>query len=148
MIKDNIKNANIYYNLSPLMETAFKFLETTDFSQYEKGSYEIKGRDIYMNVEEYTTRVSSNVEAHKKYIDIQFMISGEENMGVASLDELTVSEEYDDQRDVAFYKGDVQKILVKENEFIVFFPTDAHLPCQVVDESRHVKKVIVKIKMA
>ena len=147
MIKDSIKNAKIYYNLSPKIEKALIFIENTDFSKYEKGSYEIDGRNLYMNVEEYTTRVSDNIEAHKKYIDIQYMIKGEENMGVTSLDNLVVTQEYSDERDVAFYKGEAPLTLVKENEFIIFYPTDAHLPCQVANEPKPVKKIIVKIKI-
>jgi len=147
MIKDSIKNAYKYYNLSPSIERALKLIEITDFSKYEKGSYEIEGRDLFMNVEEYTTRVSSNIEAHRKYIDIQYMISGDENMGVTTLDNLIVTQEYSEERDVEFYSGNAPLTLVKENEFIIFYPPDAHLPCQVAGEPRDVKKVIVKIKI-
>lgn len=147
MIKDNIKNAKKYYELSPSVKRALEFLEKTDFSKYEKGSYEIDGRNLYMNVEEYTTRKTSNIEAHKKYIDIQFMIRGEENMGVITLDNLVVTDEYSEEKDVAFYRGNAPLNLVKENEFIIFYPTDAHLPCQVVNEPKPVKKVIMKIKI-
>ncbi|MCR4881497.1 MAG: YhcH/YjgK/YiaL family protein [bacterium] len=147
MIKDVLINAEKYYNLSPSIERALKFLQNTDFSKYEKGSYDIDGRNLYMNVEEYTTRVSDNIEAHKKYIDIQYMIKGEENMGVTTLDNLVVTDEYAEEKDVEFYKGDAPLTLVKENEFIIFYPTDAHLPCQVADIPKTVKKVIVKIKI-
>lgn len=147
MIKDNLKNAKKYYELSPGIERALKHLENTDFSKYSKGSYEIDGRDLYMNVEEYTTRISSNIEAHRKYIDIQYMIKGEENMGVTSLDDLVVTDKYSSEKDVEFYNGNAPLTLVKENEFIIFYPTDAHLPCQVVDEPKEVKKVIVKIRI-
>ena len=147
MIKDNLKNADKYYSLSSSIEKALKFLRSTDFSKYEKGSYEIDGRNLYMNVEEYTTRVSDNIEAHRKYIDIQYMINGEENMGVTTLDNLVVTQEYSDEKDVEFYKGEAPLTLVKENEFIIFYPTDAHLPCQVAEIPKPVKKVIVKIKI-
>jgi len=147
MIKDSIKNANKYYALSPVVEKALRFIEAADFSKYKKGSYEIDGRNLYMNIEEYTTRISDNIEAHRKYIDIQYMIKGEENMGVTTLDNLVVTQEYSEEKDVEFYKGNAPITLVKENEFIIFYPTDAHLPCQVADEPKPVKKVILKIKI-
>ncbi len=147
MIKDNLQNSNKYYALSPAIEKALKILEGTDFSKYEKGSYEIDGRNLYMNVEEYTTKISENIESHRKYIDIQYMIKGEENMGVATLENLVVTQEYSEEKDVAFYKGNAPLNLVKENEFIIFYPTDAHLPCQVAEEPKPVKKVIMKIKI-
>ena len=147
MIKDSIKNANRYYQLSSSIEKALKLLESTDFSKYEKGSYAIDGRNLYMNVEEYITRISDNIEAHRKYIDIQYMIKGEENMGVSALDNLVVTQEYSDEKDVMFFSGKAPLTLVKENEFIIFYPTDAHLPCQIVQEPKSVKKVIVKIKI-
>ena len=147
MIKDSIKNANKYYNISPSIKRGLELIEKTDFSKFEKGSYEIDGKNLYMNIEEYTTRISDNIEAHKKYIDIQYMIKGEENMGVTSLDNLVVTQKYSDERDIEFYKGDAPLTLVKENEFIIFYPSDAHLPCQVADEPKPVKKVILKIRI-
>ena len=147
MIKDSIKNASKYYNLSPSIEKALKFLENADFSQYSKGSYELDGRNLYMNIEEYTTRCSDNIEAHRKYIDIQFMISGEENMGVTTLDNLETTQDYSGIKDVEFFKGKAPLTLVKEGEFIIFYPSDAHLPCQLVDIPKPVKKVIMKIKI-
>ena len=146
MIKDDIKNAEKYYDLSPAIEKAFKFLKENDLLNMPAGRYEVDGNDIYVNLDEYETRVSSNVEAHREYIDIQYVLSGEEYMGVSNLDNLTVVEDYDAQRDIIFYNGEVEKVLVKTGEFVIFYPEDAHLPCQVVDIPRKVKKAVAKIK--
>ncbi len=147
MIKDNLKNAAKYYNLSERIKIALKYLQENDLRSLADGKYPIDGENIYMNVQEYQTRVSNNLESHQKYIDIQYMIKGEENMGVASIDGLKVVEEYNEEKDVIFYNGDCKKELVKESEFIIFYPEDAHLPCQMVDKPLIVKKVVVKIKI-
>ena len=73
------------------------------------------------------------------------MISGEENMGVASLKDLTPTCDYDEEKDVIFFKGKCELELVKENEFIIFYPEDAHLPCQINNSSQKVKKTVIKI---
>ncbi len=145
MIKDNLKNASKYYSLSPRMELAFKFLENNNLNNFKLGQHEIDGDNIYMNIQEYETKISDNLEAHRKYIDIQYMIKGEEKMGVCSLDNLIPTCEYDEEKDVIFYKGECDFELVKENDFIVFYPEDAHLPCQVVEAPKMVKKVVVKV---
>lgn len=147
MIKDSIKNADKYYSLSPRIGKALAYLENNNLQDIPDGSYPIDGDDIYMNIQEYQTKISDNVEAHRKYIDIQFMIKGQEKMGISSLENLVTTCEYDENRDVAFYKGNVNYELVKESEFIIFYPEDAHLPCQMVDSPETVKKVVVKIKI-
>ena len=147
MIKDNLKNAYKYYSLSPSIGKALKYLENNDLADITDGSYPIDGDNIYMNVQEYETKVSDNIESHKKYIDIQFMIKGQENMGVCGLENLVPTCEYDEAKDIIFYTGKSNLELVKENEFIIFYPEDAHLPCQMVDTVETVKKVVVKIKI-
>lgn len=146
MIKDNIKNANKYSELSPSFQKAFDFLEKTDLKNLQAGKYQIEGDNIYVNIDEYQTRTSDAIEAHKVYIDIQYIISGEEYIGVTKLDGLKIIENYNSQKDISFYNGEVEKILLKENEFIILYPEDAHLPCQQIDIPRYVKKAVVKIK--
>jgi len=147
MIKDNLNNAAKYYNLSERIEIALKYLQENDLRFLDDGKYSIDGEDIYMNVQEYETKISDKLESHRKYIDIQYMIKGQENMGVALINGLKVVEEYNKEKDIIFYNGACKKELVKENEFIIFYPEDAHLPCQIVDKPSIVKKVVVKIKI-
>ena len=147
MIKDNLNNAAKYYNLSERIEIALKYLQENDLRFLDDGKYSIDGEDIYMNVQEYETKISDKLESHRKYIDIQYMIKGQENMGVALINGLKVVEEYNKEKDIIFYNGACKKELVKENEFIIFYPKDAHLPCQIVDKPSIVKKVVVKIKI-
>ena len=147
MIKDNLNNAAKYYNLSERIKIALEYLQENDLRFLDDGKYSIDGEDIYMNVQKYQTKVSDKLESHRKYIDIQYMVKGQENMGVTPINGLNVVEEYNEEKDIIFYNGACKKELVKENEFIIFYPEDAHLPCQIVDKPSIVKKVVVKIKI-
>ena len=147
MIKDNLKNASKYYNLSPQIEMALKFLAANDLKNMEPKRYVIDGDNMYMNLEEYETKISSNVEAHRKYIDVQFVVKGQENIGVTTLDNLTPITDYDELKDIIFYNGDVQLTLMNEGDFMILYPEDAHLPCQVAKNKTLVKKAVVKIKI-
>jgi len=145
MITDNIKNAEKYYSLSKDIEKALIYLQNTDFTNLKAGRYYIDGDNMYVNVDEYETKTSDRIEAHRKYIDIQYIVTGEENMGVATLDNLTPVTEYNTEKDIIFYKGQADLHTVKEKDFIIFYPEDAHLPCQMIKNSEHVKKAVVKI---
>jgi len=153
MKKDNIKNANLYYDLSKFVEAGLKYLENTDFSSVENGKYEILGNDVYALVQDYSSKPKSEgkFEAHKKYIDIQYIIKGEEQMGCADVSDFTDATEYSEEKDIVFLepKTDCNQefIKVKENEFIIFYPQDAHMPSISVDNSAYVKKVVVKVKL-
>ena len=85
---------------------------------------------------------SGNFESHKKYIDFQLMIKGDEYMECGNIDDFSVSKKYDENNDVIFYhqKNEVSKILLKEKNLAVFFPYDVHrggigAGCDVVHES-------------
>lgn len=152
MIKDNIKNANKYYPLSERIEIALKYLETTNFSELQDGSYEIKGREIYANVQTYLTKSlsSAKFEAHKKYIDIQFVVEGEERIGIFDISNFDVDIPYSTQKDIEFLKlknNDLKYsfVTLKQNEFVILPPTDAHMPSVSSVSESTVKKVVVKL---
>jgi len=152
MEKDNIKNANFYYNLSAFIEVGLKYIESTDFSVLENGKYEILGSDVYALVQEYYSKPKSEgkFEAHKKYIDIQYIIKGEEQMGYSDLSNFTDATEYNEEKDIIFLEPKTdfnqQFINVKENEFVIFHPQDAHMPSIAISDSIHIKKVVVKVR--
>lgn len=151
MIKDNIKNANLYYSLSPLIEAGLKYLEYTDFPKVECGKYEISGNDVYAIVQEYTSKVKEEgrFEAHKKYIDIQYVIKGSELMGYGEISNFDEATEYSEEKDLVFLepKNTCLKdfITTGEREFVIFCPSDAHMPSIAIDTPNYVKKVVVKV---
>ena len=149
MIYDRLTNYKQYTKLNEKFKIAFDFLNNTDLKAIEDGSYEISGKDIYANVQSLSTKPieEKKWEVHRKYIDIQFVISGEEKMGYGILEdfnEVTIS--YSDEKDVEFLEGNKFNFVdVNAGDFVVFFPQDVHAPMLAVDEPKNIKKVIVKI---
>ena len=84
-------------------------------------------------------------EAHRKYIDIQFVISGEELQGYAPLSSLKIKDAYDLEKDIAFYNGDGSLFHLTPGSFAIYFPNDAHKPNLMIDKPAALKKIVVKI---
>ena len=101
MIIDLLANAHLYYNQGPLFKKAFEYLANTDFSKVEKGKYELDGANLFAIVNEYDTISADNeqMESHKKYIDIQYIVAGAERIGHDLLQQQTPSKAYDDEKD-------------------------------------------------
>lgn len=151
MIIDKIENLKIYENINPKLAKGLEYLKNTDFTKLENGRYEIEGDDIFAIVQEYHTKplTEGKLEAHRIYTDIQFVVKGSEKIGYSETQPLTISEEYDEKRDLIFFneKGDLIPLYC--NYFAVFFPHDAHMPGIRINEEKadNVKKVVVKIKL-
>lgn len=149
MILDQLKNVKLYFSLGEKIERALQYLGKTDFSNLEQGKYEIDGDNIYALVSIYNTKPLSSVkwEAHKKYIDIQYVASGKEKIGFTSTDKVIPLEEYSENNDCTIYKGDGNYIIVDEGSFAIFFPTDVHMPGISINIPKEVKKVVIKVKV-
>ena len=148
MILDNIKNCKKYEGLNKNFEKAFQFLKREDLETLALGKYEIDGEDVFAMVQEYETKDLENAkyEAHKKYIDIQYMLQGTENMGYSSIDKLEITSPYSEEKDIMFLEGDVKLIVLNTKDFFVLFPEDAHMPGMTIKEKAKVKKVLVKVR--
>lgn len=149
MIFDSIENAEMYYGLNSRIKTAFEFIKKTNFETLNEERVEIDGDNIFAMIQKYKTRNSEDAkwEAHRKYIDIQFMVTGAENMGFVLQDYLEIIEEYNPEKDVEFLEGLGDYVQVNENEFVIFFPDDAHMPGLKIKENEMVHKVVVKVKI-
>ncbi len=149
MIIDKLSNSYLYTGLGDKINKAFNYLKETNFSQVDPGKYEIDGDNIFAIVAEYQTKDENEgkLEAHKKYIDVQFVATGNEMMGYAPLKNQKVIDEYNEQNDITFFKGEKSFTKVNAGMFAIFFPTDAHLPGISVNEKSYVKKVVVKVKI-
>lgn len=145
MIKDRLENAELYYNLSDRIKEGFLWLKKQDFDNLKTGRYYINSDEIYANVDEYETKQDADYEAHRKYIDIQFMINGEEYIAVTDISNCVQSIDYNEEKDIAFYKADNSFQTLKSGEFLILYPHDAHKPCISINNARHCKKVVVKI---
>jgi YhcH/YjgK/YiaL family protein len=138
-----------YEMYASLWTQVFNFLENTDLEQIETGNYTIAGDTVRVIVQEYVTQDMDerDYEAHRKYIDLQYLIRGKEYIGVADLNQYTsVVKSFDVQNDIGFYKvagGELR--MADDHVFFIFFPDNAHMPCIMAKERLPVKKVVFKI---
>ena len=145
MIIDKLENAHKYAVLHKDFKLVFDFLKKNDLSKLQCGRHELRGKEVFFNLQEYETKPVQKLEAHKKYIDIQIVAIGEEYMGYTNIKNTTVSEAYDEEKDVMFLNGSVDKLKADNTMFLVFTPDDAHMPGLDVKTTQFVKKAIFKI---
>ncbi len=149
MILDQLKNAHLYFALGKNFETGFQYLLNTNFENAEPGKYEIDGENVYAIIQEYNSKplTAGKWEAHKKYADIQMIIDGKEKMGFSNSQKMIVTQEYHEEKDIMFLKGEGNFIQVEAGSFALFFPTDIHMPGIAVNLSTPIKKVVIKVKV-
>ncbi|NRT10742.1 YhcH/YjgK/YiaL family protein [Flavobacterium sp. 14A] len=148
MILDKIENYKLYAGITERLAKGFEFLANNNLVALASGTYDIAEKAVFAIVQEYDTKEIKDcvLEGHTKYIDIQYMISGTELMGVITKkDQKVVSSDVD--KDYTFYEGETAYIKLTEGMFTVFFPDDLHRPCVQDGQSSKVKKVVVKVQI-
>ena len=145
MIKDRIENAKTYFLLGEGVKKGFQWLIENDLKTLNTGRYYIDNERVYANVDEYQTKDDAKYEAHRKYIDIQYMVSGEELVGVTDISNCTTCIDYDSERDLEFFEAKDEFQTLRTGEFLIFYPHDAHKPCIKIKENKPCKKVVVKV---
>jgi len=148
MIIDKIENAHIYKNIGERISKSFEYIEVTDLKTMPAGKYLIDGENIFALVSEYKTKSESQgkLEAHRKYIDVQYVIEGEELMGYIPLGNQQILEPYKEENDIVFFTGDKSFIKVSEGMFAIFFPEDVHMPGISTGKISDVKKLVIKVQ--
>ena len=149
MIYDHISKAAMYFGVHPRFEAAFAFLARKDLGALPAGRVDILGDELYALVQKYDTHPLSPgiIEVHRKYIDIQVVLHGEEHFGIAPLHALTAAKPYDEQKDMAFFSGDVTALPLPQHHFIVVHPNEPHAPGLTPCHTPvPVTKIIVKVK--
>lgn len=147
MIIDNLKNFNNYIKLHKNFEQVEKYLEK--IKEFEPGRHEIDGNNLYVNIDEYVTKnvSESKPEAHRKYIDIQIVLSGNEKIGYANINSGKSIAEYNNEKDIEFLDANCEYIKADSSRFFIFFPEDIHHPCISDGEKSHIIKAVFKIKI-
>lgn len=148
MIFDTLKNVDNYKGLGRVYD-ALKFLSETDFSKIELGRYELDGDNIFYMVQSYDTDPDKTIsEAHKKYIDIQYMVEGEEIIGVADISEDKELTEAKEENDVWFYDCKTEPLVLSTGKYMVLYPNDLHCPGVATNRTALTcRKVVVKVKV-
>lgn len=151
MILGNIHHLDEKAIYPKAIQTALDYLSSQDFNTIEVGKYAIEGEDIFALVQELETDFVENrrPEAHEQFVDIQYLVSGLEQMGHAVVNEQSViKEDMRPEKDVIFYKNPQGERLLTmlPGDFAIFFPTDIHRPGCEYEELMKIKKVVVKIR--
>ncbi|MCA1808532.1 MAG: YhcH/YjgK/YiaL family protein [Kiritimatiellia bacterium] len=147
MILDQLSNAATYFGMHPRLAQGLRFLADNDLRALAVGRHAIDGNNLFALVQDYQTqpREGARWETHRRYFDIQFIVSGEELMGYAPLAGLTTVQEYDAEKDCALHTGEPGHFFrLAAGEFVIFAPQDAHMPGRAIAEPAPTRKVVIK----
>jgi YhcH/YjgK/YiaL family protein len=151
VILDALIHADRYAALHPRFARGFEFLRRPDLATLADGTHRIEGDALFAMVSHPKTKPPDQRvwEAHRRYIDIQYIVSGGvERMGWSLLDRMTPSKPYDAQGDYSFFTGEAcADVDVSPGHFVIFFPHDAHAPCLAPpgEPPRVIHKVVLKV---
>jgi len=148
MIVDKTDNLKLYIHLGSKFQKAFTFIADPELILLDNGKYEIDGENVFALVNEYKTKdeIDGKFEAHRKYIDVQFVAKGIEQIGYVPFRNQEIISEYNEEKDIAFFSGDKSFIKIEQGMFAVFFPNELHMPGIKASIPENVKKIVVKIK--
>ena len=146
MVIDTLDNLEKYVSLNPLFRDVVDFIKSNDLNALETGKHEIKGSDLFVNIQNAKGKSKENavLETHKQMIDIQIPLSSDETYGYTPLCGLPEAE-YNEAKDITKYEGAADTyVTCKPGEFAIFFPQDGHAPC--ITDAEEIRKAIFKVK--
>lgn len=140
------KDLNRYAAAIPGLEEAMKFVEGLE--SFEPATYPLSGSNKVL-VQALTTKPfeTSLLEAHRQFLDIQYILKGKEVVGWAPVDSLDATEEYNAAKDKCMYKGKSYPMEIAEGYCYVVYPEDAHAPSVHLDEAHDIRKIVIKLKV-
>jgi len=146
MIADLLTNAHLYATLGPRLARGLQFLAETDLAGLAPGKHELDGKRLFALVSDYTPKplAEGRWEAHRHYLDLQYVVSGVERMGIAPASHMCETS-YEADRDLAWLEGAGDFLRFGQGQFMVLWPGDAHMPGIEAGVAGPVRKVVVKI---
>lgn len=150
MIFGNIKNIEEFAYLEEQIKECFEYAKTHDLASYEKGSHEIDGERLFVNIVEYETTTPEKRfwEAHKNYLDVHFMLHGTEQIDLNFIQNMELKE-FVAKDDFLPMEGEKNaSVVLTDGDFLVCYPSDGHRTAVCVGEkSETIKKAIFKVKI-
>ena len=150
MIIDRLDKWERYFRNSRRFSAAFNYLLNTIKNKVNDGCYKIEGNDLFANIDSYQTvnEHEKRFEAHRKYIDVQYIVKGTEAIYWLNVQDLTSETDYSYKDDIIFFnEADDCRLKLSEGFFVVFFPEDAHKPGCIWQKVENVQKIVLKIKI-
>lgn len=150
MIIDNIKNCEKYECVHDGFKKAFDAIKNLVAENKGVGKYEIDGKNVFAMVQEYSSKLEEDCkfEAHKKYIDIQFIISGEEKIYIGPLEGLKSKTEFNVESDGGLFEApeNYTSAMLADGDFAIIYPDEAHAPGMALNNnSKPVRKIVAKV---
>jgi biofilm protein TabA len=153
MIIDRLEHARMYRPLAVDIARALDYLQQTDLRALADGRYELDGDRLFAMVQRYRPKpvAEATWEAHRQYIDVQYILDGRERMGYTYLrGDLRVRQLYDAQKDVIFFDAAGDMLDVPAGSFVIFTPHDVHAPGLTTEPAvsvQQVVKIVVKCRV-
>ncbi|NLO73375.1 MAG: DUF386 domain-containing protein [candidate division WS1 bacterium] len=148
MIIAKLADSERYAGILPSLAEAFRWLRETEPGALPPGRQEIDGDRVWANVIQAPAKSceEARLEVHRRHLDVQYLLSGEESFGWRPVGECTeAAGEFDEAADVGFFTDDpLAWYLFPPESFALFFPEDAHAPLVGQGE---IRKVVVKVRM-
>lgn len=147
MIFGNIHNLKEFPFLEEKVKECFEYAKSHNLVSYEKGSYEIDGEKLFVNIVEYTTTKPEERfwEAHKNYLDVHVMLQGTEQIDLNFIQNMDVKE-FVEKDDFLPMNGDKNSsVILREGDFLICYPSDGHRTAVAVQEPEKIKKAIFKV---
>lgn len=134
-----------YAPMLPGIEEAFE--KVNALQSLEEATYPLENGRFFTARGVTEPAEGGNAEAHRKYLDVQYLIKGEELVGWAPLETMTPVDEFNTEKDVGFYSGPMDLFRIAEGYCYVAFPEDGHMPTRHVDTPTEFTKIVVKLKV-
>lgn len=150
MIFDTVKNMNYYVKMMPELEQIQKFIEDYTKGEMKMERIDLDGDNLFVSPATYMPKdhEGAEYESHIKYADVQVVLKGREYIGVAPIEDCTVTKPFTDGGDIAFYTSEKGSLcLVEAGYFLVLYPQDAHMPCLKVEDGEEVTKLVFKVRI-
>ena len=138
------KDLKRYIPTLPGVEEAIEAVNA--LTNFDANTYPLSGGNRFF-VAVGTTKAPTQAEAHRKYLDIQYIVKGQEVVGYAPLADCTLAGEFNTEKDVGMYDGNFQYLTIGEGMCYVAFPEDAHMPGRHLEVPNDFVKVVVKLKV-
>lgn len=146
MILDDLKNAARYYDLHPGFRAGFEFLASANLAARDSGKVELQGDKLFalINRDPGRGHAGARLEAHRKYIDIQMLVDGAEEIGWRPTSECRqLTDPYSESRDIMFFGDEpLAWINLPVGKFMIFYPDDAHAPLAATGDN---VKAVIKV---
>lgn len=149
MIFGNIRDLKDYEYLKEEVLKCFAYAKNHDLAQFEKGSHEIDGDKLFVNIVEYKTTAAKDRfwEAHRQYLDLHLMLKGTEQIDINFIDNMEQKDFVEKDDFLPLFGEPNGHVVLNGGDFLICFPKDAHRTAVQVSEPEMIKKAIFKIKI-